>query len=453
MLGLSNKQLFRLHGWLGMNLGLMLFVVCFSGAVATLSHEIDWLMNPAIRVEPPPEAQFVSWGTVHDAVRAAHPDWTIDWMTAPLGSRFATEVVVRTPAGPWRRVYVDPYTGEVQGDASYFNVQRFFRSFHRRLFIGDLPWLPDSLYITSFFGFVLLLSAVTGLLFYKKWWRHLFRLRLGKSTRVFWSDLHRMIGVWTLLFALLIALTGVWYFVEEGMQDLDIPIGSPPPRLTAEQLAGYGSAPEPLPLDQLIAAAERAHPAMMPQRLWLPLAPDQPLRVWGQADTWLVRRRANSVAVNPYTAEVMHVQHGHELSPVHRLQDTADPLHFGTFGGLPVKLLWFALGLVLSVAILVGAYLWRLRTLAQGPTYRDGLWNGLSFALTAALLALTACRTYDSILAYGPAPGGTVAPDVPRGVALFIGGFIALTLAAVVCWWWLIRGRRPVRVRFRPPPP
>ena len=49
---LPDRLLFRLLGWIGLNLGLLLFFVCFSGTVATLSHEIDWLLNPAIRAAP-----------------------------------------------------------------------------------------------------------------------------------------------------------------------------------------------------------------------------------------------------------------------------------------------------------------------------------------------------------------------------------------------------------------
>ncbi|MEX2672136.1 MAG: PepSY-associated TM helix domain-containing protein [Phycisphaeraceae bacterium] len=450
MLGLSTKQLFRLHGWLGMNLGLMLFVVCFSGTVATLSHELDWLANPAMRVSPPSDAQPASWGAIHQAVREAHPDWTIRWLDKPMGRYAAAEAVVTTDDRQWRWVYINPYTAQVQGDTSYFNVQRFLRSFHRRLFIGDLPWLPDSLYITCFFGFILLFSAVTGLLFYKNWWRYLFRLRLGKSARVLWSDVHRMIGVWTLLFAVLIALTGIWYFVEEGMGDLDVaPKGTPLPRMSNEELDTYGEDAEHLPLDRLVAAAEQAHPALEVKRLWLPTGRRTVLRVWGQGETWLVRNRANHVAVNPYTAEVMRVQHGSDLTPLLRWQDTADPLHFGNFAGLTVKLLWFVLGLVLSLSILVGAYLWRLRTLAQGPSHRDGLWNGASFILTVALLGLAACRTYEGIMGYGPPPRGETAPEVPWGVTLFVGGFVVVTIVTIVAWFYLIVGRK----RPRPAPP
>ena len=40
------KLLFMIHGWLGLSLGLPLFVICLSGSFAVVSHEIDWLARP-----------------------------------------------------------------------------------------------------------------------------------------------------------------------------------------------------------------------------------------------------------------------------------------------------------------------------------------------------------------------------------------------------------------------
>jgi uncharacterized iron-regulated membrane protein len=51
------KALFHLHGWFGVNLGLLLFIVCFSGTVATLSDEIDWFFNPAVRAASVPVSE------------------------------------------------------------------------------------------------------------------------------------------------------------------------------------------------------------------------------------------------------------------------------------------------------------------------------------------------------------------------------------------------------------
>jgi uncharacterized iron-regulated membrane protein len=46
---LYRKKLFKIHGWIGVKLSILFFIVCFSGTLATLSSEMDWLVTSAIR--------------------------------------------------------------------------------------------------------------------------------------------------------------------------------------------------------------------------------------------------------------------------------------------------------------------------------------------------------------------------------------------------------------------
>src|SRR5688572_31413101 len=86
---LSNRRLFQIHGWLGINLGLLLFIVCFSGTIATLSREIEWLVNPAVRASPPSDAApFASWTAWYAAVQESHPAAEILSIDAPEGRRW-----------------------------------------------------------------------------------------------------------------------------------------------------------------------------------------------------------------------------------------------------------------------------------------------------------------------------------------------------------------------------
>lgn len=401
---LTNQRLFQLHGWLGVNLGLLLFVICFSGAFAALSHELDWLANPAIRVTP--QAERVSWATIYDNVRRAYPQAYVSSIHSPLGPRFASEAMIATPERQTRRVYINPYTGAIQGDTSYFNVQRFFRSFHMMLFIERTGWLLHGLYIVSFFGFALLFSVISGFLFYKNWLRNLFALRRGKGQRVFWTDLHRLLGVWSLLFSLIISITGIWYFVEMIQFDIGHSWYIPPPTLSAEKLGQHGPTPRPLGVDEYARLAQQALPDLEIKTLSFPAKPDEPVYVDGQTKAWLVRDRASKVYLDPYDGEVIKLQRGEDLAPHYRWVDTADPLHFGDFGGLATKLLWAFLALLLPVSILSGAYISLRRARQVGQTPQPAARHGYAAptTLTVGLLLWAAYATYHGINEYRPQP-------------------------------------------------
>jgi len=120
---------------------------------------------------------------------------------------FAATAYMSLPNGQNRKVYLDPYNGQIQGDTSFFNVQRFFRSYHRRFFDGN-----RGIFIITLSSFFLLFSALTGFLFYKGWLKNLFTLRIGRSVKMLFSDAHKLTGIWSLVFTVLIALTGVFYF-------------------------------------------------------------------------------------------------------------------------------------------------------------------------------------------------------------------------------------------------
>ncbi len=417
------KTLFRLHGWLGLNIGLLLFVICFSGSVATLSHEIDWLLNPALRAEA--REQPYDWTAMHEAMARAFPEGRTTGIYAPEEPGFAALAYVALPTGQTRKAYLNPYTGAVQGHTSFFNTQRFFRSFHRRFFDGE-----RGIVIVTLCAFVLLLSVATGFTYYKGWLKQLFTLRRDKGKRILWSDLHKGTGIWGLAFTLLIALTGIFYFVEVGFQaagEYDALLPPPLPEIEEAPLEGLGPQPELLPAGAYVTAAREAFPGLEVRSMRLPHRPGEPVYLDGQAGNPLTRDRANKVLVHPFSGEVLAVQKSAALGVVPFITDAADPLHFGYFGGLWTKVLWCALGLVLSFSILAGTYLWvvrsgpmRRRRTRAAPAEASSPAAGLrpftwlrgalaAFALTLAYFVVVVAATVGGIRAYAPQQ----APPVP----------------------------------------
>ncbi|MFP4228590.1 MAG: PepSY-associated TM helix domain-containing protein [Salinivenus sp.] len=344
---LSNKRLFRWHGWLGLNLGLLLFVVCFSGTIAVFSWEIDWLIDPATRADH----DTLNWTAMEDSLRDAHPNHVVSYLQGPRHDGFAAIAYATDAAGRSVKLWVHPETGSVQKRGNFWTVQRFFRSFHRRMFFPN----PFGILWVTLFAFVLAGSAVTGVLFYKGWYRHLFRWR-WKDVRLFFSDGHRLAGVWSLAFATIIVATAVWYGVELVAPADGFDAGE----ISEEALVERGPAPDMLPLGEQVERAKAAFPGLEPVDV-IPGTAARATQVRGQADAWLVRPRANTVRIDPVTGEVLSVQDATEATAYHRWSDMADPLHFGTFGGLWSQAAWFLFGLLLSSLMLTGGWLWHLR--------------------------------------------------------------------------------------------
>ena len=389
------KMLFRLHGWLGLNIGLLLFVVCFSGSFATLSHEMDWLLNPAVRAETR-DAPY-DWTAMCETLTDKFPDGRVLGVYAPIGDGFAALAYVAFSSGQTRKVYLDPHTGALQGQTSFFNVQRFFRSFHRRFFDGT-----RGIVLVTLTAFALLVSGLSGVCFYKGWRAQFFALRTDKGPRRRWSDLHKTTGIWVFLFVLLIAATGAFYFVEVCFQAADnyrALLPPPLPQVDKTSLGDYGVQPELLAPNEYANRARAAFPGLTIRSLRMPNRVGAPVYLDGQAGNPLVRDRANKVLLHPFSGGVIAAQRSADLAVIPLITDLVDPLHFGYFGGLATKIIWFIFGLALSFSILAGAYLWVVRAKSSAAPRLRGAT--VSAILTLAYFVVAVFSTIEGIYEYG----------------------------------------------------
>jgi len=342
-----------IHRWVGLKLSLLLSFVLISGTFATLSHEIDWLLEPERRVDPATvNGAPYDWEGMYEAARAAYPDWAIHWLSAPEDAWFAAEAVGYTELGERRRIYVHPGTLEVQGDGPWVNAQRILRDSHRRLMIFN----AGGIILVSSLGVLLLISMVTGLVVYRKFWRGFFKKPRTRDARTFWGDLHRLGGVWSLWFIFLMGITALYYLVEAA--------GLRPAPLPVEERAGLIAAAEAdgrVPLSAMAEAAREALDGFEITSIWPPHAAGEPWVFQGQTDTVLVRERANQVRIDPASGELLGVVDSENLGPWQRVGEAADPLHFGDFAGLWLKLVYFVFGVILSGMALSGVYIYSKR--------------------------------------------------------------------------------------------
>jgi uncharacterized iron-regulated membrane protein len=206
--------------------------------------------------------------------------------------------------------------------------------------------------LTALFGLTMLGSLLTGLVIYRKmiWKVMTFRLRINrKNWRTLSSDIHRIVGVWSLGLNAVIFFTGFWMnlfaFNAKSWQTEVVPTRPNTPMLVSA--------------DTLYRQALVAIPALRPSYVYLPTQPERKFSVRGYlADQWVFWGAANSVSIDQYTGQVLTVRRLSDLSAGERAEATFFSLHVGNYGGLPIKILYVLIGLTPGLLSVTGFLLW-----------------------------------------------------------------------------------------------
>jgi uncharacterized iron-regulated membrane protein len=360
---------------------LFLFVIVLSGTLAVIGNELDWLSDPAMRASPATSGE-ASWGRIAANAVQAVPGGHIDLIEKGTSPWFATVVVMQAPDGHRRRVLVDPHTGRVNRVAPFGGAQRFLRDFHRRFMLPVAIGLP----LVTSFAFVLLASLVTGLVTYRKFWRGYFRKPRLRDLRTGAGDLHRLAGLWSLWFLALVIATSLWYLVE-------LFGAAAPVLLPLDKPNETGALAQPIgdDLDRLADRVHSVYPRLEITRVQFPFKGVSAIGFQGHSTAILTTEKANAIWLDAKSGVLIRRFEGEQLSAHQRLSEMADPLHFGTWGGYPSKLAWFAIGILLTALSATGAIIYATRLSGGFGGYLRGLsWWGLpAIILIAAALCLT----------------------------------------------------------------
>ena len=363
----SNARLwFLFHSWLALPIWAFLFFVCLTGTIATVSQEIIWVANPDTRArQPDGDPPLLGYDAVLAAVNRNRPDAVVQSIARPVKSQFALTVRVTNPDATSETLYVNPYTGDIQGSTSGFDFRQFIRAIHGWLLMPfngsyNLGW-----YAVSALAIPLLGSLITGLVVYKRFWRGFLkpRLRFDKGSRVFWGDFHRLAGIWSIPFIAIIAVTGLWFLSQAALADNHVSFSTAgiPVVVAREDVppSPDGRAPQRLSLDQAAQIASKTFPDLTPTFVSLPANAYDPISVGGRGNYPLL---FEELSINPYNGRVEWSRRVSDRSGLELVTESMRPLHTGDFAGLWLKLVYFFFGLLLTMMVFSGLLIWTKRT-------------------------------------------------------------------------------------------
>jgi uncharacterized iron-regulated membrane protein len=260
-----------------------------------------------------------------------------------------------------RIVSVDPYSGAILKDV--VQKERFFfivLQLHRYLLLGDIG---KSITGASCLMFVsLLLSGF--ILWLPKKWKHL-RQRLSfkkkASLRRFNWDFHAVLGFYSLLFLLIISLTGlVWSYKWYENMIYKVTDGTSKPKQIFKNTSKTGISPSFF-YGNMVRATDSIFPYKGNIRLIIPEERERGIAVFKENLELRIPNIRSAIYFDRYSASLLKILPSEELSTGEKIRRLVYPIHTGKLYGYPTKIIAFLVCLFAATSPISGFLIWRGR--------------------------------------------------------------------------------------------
>jgi uncharacterized iron-regulated membrane protein len=351
---------YRVHKWTSLVCTLFLLSECLSGLPLIFGEEIFDLMHDHVRPAAlPVNATLASLDSMVAAGSQRYPGQKIlflSWDEDEPRVFLDISPTYDPKPGQDHSLVFDAHTGKLLEEQQIpIGFLDYVFKLHTEMYVG----LPGELFLGCV-ALTFLVALVSGVVVYGPFMRRLDfgTVRKNKHSRLRWFDLHNLIGIVTFTWAAVVGVTGAMNTVSTPLfglwraQEL--------PRL----LAPYVGKPMPQhfsSVDAAVATAQRALPGMKITSVGFPTPVDGSPRhylIWTKGST--------PVTSQLFTPALIDVESGQltvaEGLPWYlRILEISRPLHFGNYGGLPLKIIWAFFDLALMVVLISGLYLWLSR--------------------------------------------------------------------------------------------
>ncbi|WP_339874373.1 PepSY-associated TM helix domain-containing protein [uncultured Algoriphagus sp.] len=360
------KTINKLHLWLGLSSGLVVFIVAVTGCIYAFQAEIKDLTYSFMSVEPQEKAVLPP-SEISGIAQEAFPEGHLHAILYPTEEKSAQAIFFSYGEGHdhYQTAYINPYTGEL------LKLKDEYADFFRIVLDGHFYlWLPPEIGqpVVASFTLIFLFMVISGLIL---WWPKK-KKNLKQSLKIKWSarwrrknyDLHQVLGFYAMTFALVFAITGlVWgflwfrdgvYFVASG----------------GEKFVEYYD-----PVSDSTQTYQGEIPAL--DAVWMKMNAEYPNSDWIEVHPPGFEGAAIAANANPdastywkadyryfdqNTLEELPVDHFYnrfeEATVAEKIMRMNYDVHVGAIAGLPGKILAFFLSAIIASLPVTGFLIW-----------------------------------------------------------------------------------------------
>ncbi len=349
-----------IHKWTSLVCTLFLFILCLTGLPLIFHEEID----RALGAQPRPDVvasgtPVLSLDRILEIGRAQRPNDVITFAVPddddPMWHLFMAPAINSPKVAAV--VTIDSHTGRVLrvGDSTRSSVVKFIKDLHTDLLLDQKGML-----FLGAMGLCFVIALISGIVVYGPFMRRLDfgTVRSGRARRLYWLDMHNVVGIVLTAWMMVVGLTGIVNTLSQQIashwQATEL----------AEMVAPWRNAPVPPKLSSVQAAmdtAMAAAPGMKVESIAMPGTPFAGGHHYGvflSGDRPLTSRLIMPVLINAADGSFSESR---QLPWYAKALFISKPLHFGDYGGIPLKIIWALLDLLMLIVLGSGLYLWLAR--------------------------------------------------------------------------------------------
>ncbi len=391
----------QLHLWLGLGSGIVVLIISVTGCLFVFQKEImEAVYRKTMFVEPAKTARLplsVLQQKAQQALGAGQPVEFITSYTAPnrawefMAYKYNdTALTYFGAVEHYRSAFVDPYTGKVTGIIDYkYDFFSIVKYLHWSLLLNTQYGQP----IVGWSTLIFVILLISGLvLWWPKRWN---KANRNKSFRIKWNakfkrlnyDLHNVLGFYSLLIALVIALTGmVWAFKWfQGLVYVAAAGTTVPPQIKEfkSDTAHIGSGTDPLDI------AFQSALVQFPDAKRIGVSPAEgksaTLHIYGYKgrETYY---DYDELQFDQYSGKLLGRRNAKEKNRGEQLIEMNYDIHVGAIGGIAGKIIAFIASAIAASLPVTGFYIWWGRRKKKHQLTAASSKHGSGYAQGAVML-------------------------------------------------------------------
>lgn len=350
------------HLYAGIIAGAILCVIGLTGSILVFQDEIDRALNPDLFRAMETQKRYTLPGIV-SVVKERYPEKRFDYVMLteednPQATFRFYQFAEKT------EFFINPYNGQLCGkrlvDSAFI---RIVMNIHRTLLVP-----VAGRYIVGLASLCMLILTISGLRLwvpdqYRKWkrWRAVLTVNFKAGFKRQNYDWHNVLGFYSAPVIIMLALTGLAITFSTVFIGFLFMLSGKSPQSVAQifgQKSAYTEGAIPLSPLQAAAVGQRQFPDAVLLGMAVPANKDMVYRLDMKGEGPSYTGNRIMLFVDQYTGKLLLNSEKDFPDIGHSYLSWLTPIHYGTFGGMPTRILALIGGLIPLLLYITGFIIW-----------------------------------------------------------------------------------------------